>query len=147
MSFQSDASLLPNFLKLCRFIAKLRLLDYGLLDASQGVDEFQRYRKPTQPKQPKAKKKGRKDEGDESQDGVEMEGVDDVLSGEEKKDETLQAYMARLNLYVFVHLSRAKGSKRDDYKDGLVYQARRDLINEFLKATIMRKCQNDECRS
>lgn len=54
--------------------------------------------------------------------------------------ETVDAYEARLELYIRLTLSRASGSKRDDYKDSLVFQARKDLIMEFLKAAIVKKC-------
>jgi len=60
-------------------------------------------------------------------------------------DETPQQFFMRVQLYVAVHLSRAPNSKRDHYKDALVYQARKNLISEFLKATLLRKCQNSDC--
>lgn len=65
--------------------------------------------------------------------------------GTDVPDETPQQFMARINLYVAIHLSRAKGNTRDNYKDALVYQARKELVNDFLKNTILKKCQNGDC--
>jgi hypothetical protein len=73
---------------------------------------------------------------------------DDVIAQEpqgEIRDETSQEFMMRVHLYVAVHLSRASNSKRDHYKDALVYQARKDLMNEFLKIILLKKCQNSDC--
>jgi DNA-directed RNA polymerase I subunit RPA1 len=64
---------------------------------------------------------------------------------EDSRDETISEFESRINLFVSVHLSKASGSKRDHYKDSLVYQARKDLIAEFLKSTITKKCSNEGC--
>ena len=61
--------------------------------------------------------------------------------------ETYEAYEQRLNLYVAAHMATASTSKRDAYKDGLVYQARKDVINDFIKTTMMKKCQNTNCNA
>jgi hypothetical protein len=101
-------------------VAKFRLLEHGLLDAAMSVDDI---RLQTRRKQG--------DQGDE----------------EEVKGETVKGFQERVNLFVMVHLCRASGSKRDHYKDVLVYQARKDLILEFLKATASKQCKNDGCRA
>jgi len=64
---------------------------------------------------------------------------------EDSHDETIAEFECRVNLFVTVHLSKASGSKRDHYKDSLVYQARKDLIAEFLRSTITKKCSNEGC--
>ncbi|EGO02141.1 hypothetical protein SERLA73DRAFT_86356 [Serpula lacrymans var. lacrymans S7.3] len=102
---------------ICKYIAKFRLLERGLLGAAQGVDELRLQTKKTQ--------------GDDEEDDA--------------PDETMEEFEKRVNLYVAVHIHRASGSKRDHYKDSLVYQARKDLINEFMKNTILKKCQNEGC--
>lgn len=100
--------------KLVKFVAKLRLIEHGLLVAAQGLDD-------TQLKGGKGK------------------GSDD----EEEEVESLGEFEARINGYVEGHLKRASTSKRDNYKDGLVYQARKDVINDFLKIALARKkCLN-----
>jgi hypothetical protein len=66
-------------------------------------------------------------------------------SEDDRSDETLQSFEARINLFVHIHFARSSSAKRDDYKDGLVYQARKDLTLEFLKSTILKKCQNEGC--
>lgn len=64
---------------------------------------------------------------------------------EDSRNETIPELEHRVNLFVMVHLSKASGSKRDHYKDTLVYQARKDLIQEFLRTTITKKCSNEGC--
>jgi hypothetical protein len=64
---------------------------------------------------------------------------------EDSRDETISELESRINLFVMVHLSKASGSKRDHYKDSLVYQARKDLIQEFLRTTMTKKCSNEGC--
>jgi hypothetical protein len=103
--------------QVCKYIAKFRLLEHGLLDAAHGVDDLRRQTKVTQ---------------DDDHD-------------DESADETLQDFEQRLNLFVQIHLNRASSSKRDHYKDGLVFQARKDLIQEFRKVIQVKKCQNEGC--
>ncbi|TFK43688.1 hypothetical protein BDQ12DRAFT_702711 [Crucibulum laeve] len=122
---------------LCKYMAKFRLLERGLLEAAQGIDDIQL--RVTR-RQEKGAKKGK-------QVGSDDEASEDEPIEEEPEvpDETPQEFMARINLYVAIHLGRAPTNKRDNYKDGLVYQTRKDLINEFLKNTILKKCQNADC--
>lgn len=87
------------------------------MEAAQGVDDIRRHTKRTG---------GDDDEGEGS-------------------DESLENFQQRINLFVYIHLARASGSKRDHYKDTLVFQARKDLIQEFRKIIQVKKCQNDGC--
>lgn len=126
-----------------KYVAKFVLLEHGLLDAAHGIDEL---RIRTHPAQPKSKAKA-KDGG-----GTENDGIDDDVEtnisakgGLEIPDETSKEFEARINLFVHIHLIHASGSKRDHYKHGLVYQARKHLITDFLKSTILKKCQNEDC--
>jgi len=64
---------------------------------------------------------------------------------EDSHDETIADFESRINLFVSVHFSKASSSTRDHYKDSLVYQARKDLITEFLRTTITKKCSNEGC--
>ena len=107
-------------MKLCKFVAKLRLLEHGFLVAARSLDDL---RLNTQ----KISKGG--------------EGEDD----DEEPAESYEAFEMRVNAYVAAHLATASSSKRDSYKDGLVYQARKDVIQEFLKTAITKKCQNPNC--
>ncbi|KAF9478153.1 beta and beta-prime subunits of DNA dependent RNA-polymerase [Pholiota conissans] len=118
---------------LWKYLAKLRLLERGLLEAAQGVDDIKLRVRSKEKKKPKAN-----DEGDE-EESVEEEEEPGV------PDETPELFIGRINLYVAIHLSRAPKNTRDSYKDGLIYQARKDLINDFLKSCILKKCQNDDC--
>ncbi|KNZ77148.1 DNA-directed RNA polymerase I subunit rpa1 [Termitomyces sp. J132] len=113
---------------LAKYVAKFRLLERGLLDAAQGVDDLHIH----------ISRKSRKKAGDAGDSEAEDSDKPDV------PDETVDQFIMRVNLYVAVHLSRASNSKRDHYKDGLVYQARKVLINEFLKGTILKKCLNPD---
>ncbi|KAL4076163.1 hypothetical protein J3A83DRAFT_4357265 [Scleroderma citrinum] len=101
---------------LCKYVAKLRLLEHGLLDAAFGVDELH----------------------------IQTKGNSDDTEDEDSRDETLEDFEKRVGLYVQIHLSRAQ-MKRDQYKNELVYQARKDVITDFLKSTISKKCQNEGC--
>jgi hypothetical protein len=147
-------------MQICRYTAKFRLLDYGLLDAALGVDELERrLRKEAQRmrdaqtdgrKKSKIRRKGSSmvdDEaasGEESEEDEEMD-VDMGGDGNLPEDETIQEFASRVDQYVNIHLQRASSSKRDSYKDSLVYQTRKELINEFLKAAIRPKCNNEDC--
>lgn len=128
---------------MAKYNAKFRLLEYGLLDDAQKVDELTRqvrFREKA-PRDTKGKGKAAGEgEEEEEEEEVVMQGNDDV------EDETEVAFLTRLELFVMVTIARqvAVGAKRGSYKDGLVYQYRKDLITEFLKATILNKCQN--CR-
>ncbi|KAH7108430.1 beta and beta-prime subunits of DNA dependent RNA-polymerase [Auriculariales sp. MPI-PUGE-AT-0066] len=103
---------------LCKYAAKLRLLEYGLLHAAQDVDDLHRH--------------------------VRTKGVVDI-DDDDRADESIDQFVVRINIFVNVHLFRASGSKRDDYKIGLCYQARRQLIQDFLKAILRNKCENSDC--
>lgn len=63
---------------------------------------------------------------------------------EDSRDETIDDFEKRVEFYVTIHLFRAAG-KRDQYKDEQVYQTRKDLIAEFLKSTVSKRCQNEGC--
>jgi DNA-directed RNA polymerase I subunit RPA1 len=64
--------------------------------------------------------------------------------GAENETETLEAFEQRVEAFVRLNLLRASGS-RDNYKHSLVYQARRDLIQQILKASLLKRCQNRGC--
>ncbi|KAI0040088.1 beta and beta-prime subunits of DNA dependent RNA-polymerase [Auriscalpium vulgare] len=99
-----------------KYIAKLQLLEHGLLDAAIGLDNLH------------IKTRSKDDDDD---DGPE-EGV--------------AAFEQRVKLYVQLSLMQSSGSKRDNYKDSLVFQARKDLIMDFHKAAVaQKKCQNTTC--
>lgn len=100
-------------------MAKLRLLEYGFLVAAKALDDIHY-----------STKKGR-GAGDED--------------GDDEPEESYEAYEQRINLYVAAHMATASSSKRDAYKDGLVYQTRKDVINDFIKVTMSKKCQNSGC--
>ncbi len=62
----------------------------------------------------------------------------------ENDAEALEAFEKRVQAFVQLNLLRASGS-RDNYKHSLVYQARRDLIQQILKASLLKRCQNRRC--
>ncbi|KAJ7094564.1 hypothetical protein B0H15DRAFT_830038 [Mycena belliarum] len=132
---------------LAKYVAKFRLLERGLLDAAQGVDELQIRVSIKKNKSGAKKGKGKKakqedsDRADDSSDDEQEEAGMAVL------DETLEQFAMRVNLYVAVHLGRTPTSTRDHYKDGMVYKARKELISEFLKTSFTAKCHNDGCGS
>lgn len=99
--------------KLVKYVAKLRLLDHGMLGAASALDNLHM----------RSKNKA-KDSEDET--------------------ETLEAFEQRVQAFVQLNLLRASGS-RDNYKHTLVYDARRDLIQQILKASLLRGCHNPGC--
>jgi DNA-directed RNA polymerase I subunit RPA1 len=130
--------------QLAKYVAKFRLLERGLLDAAHGVDDLQirvslKKSKSVTKKRPK-NKKGADSDSDESSDDAKEEDKRTAMP-----DETVEQFTQRVNLYVAIHLARSADSKRDHYKDGLVFKARKDLINEFLKVSFTGKCQNEGC--
>ncbi|KAK7054250.1 DNA-directed RNA polymerase subunit [Favolaschia claudopus] len=126
---------------LAKYEAKFRLLERGLLDAAQGVDDMQMRVKT------KKKRVVKKRQGPRVSDGEDLSDSEEESKGISVPDETVEQFVGRLNLYVKIHLTRAPASKRDHYKDGLVYKVRKDLIHEFLKVSSMAKCQNEGCGS
>lgn len=94
-------------------MAKLHLLDHGMLDAASALDSLHM--------RPRTKDRDA-----------------------EKDGETLEAFEKQVQAFVQLNLLRASGS-RDNYKHSLVYQARRDLIQQILKASLLKKCQNPGC--
>jgi hypothetical protein len=112
-------------------------LERGLLDAAHGVDDLQLITR--------RKKKTTKNTADEDSEAEDSDEKDAQM--EDVSVETEQQFMRRINLYVAVHLARAGPTgKRDDYKDALVYQARKEALHEFLKAAMLKSCQNNDCR-
>lgn len=120
-----------------KYVAKLRLLERGLLEAAIAVDDIQllvrRSKSKSKAHQGKAEKEGESEDDDSGDDETRL------------PDETQQDFITRINLYVAIHFSRAPNNTRDSYKDGLVYQARKDIIQEFLKSVSLKKCQNGDC--
>ncbi|KAL4241893.1 DNA-directed RNA polymerase subunit [Abortiporus biennis] len=102
---------------LCKYVGKMRLLEYGLLGAAKELDAM------------RVATRNAKDEEDDE---------DEIL-------ETYEDFEKRVNLFVLSSLGRASSSKRDDYKDGLVFQERKALIQEFMKAIAVKKCQAGNC--
>jgi hypothetical protein len=111
--FWVDLSDIQLGLKLIKYVAKLRLLDHGMLDAASALDNLH--------VRPKA----------EGQDA-------------ENDSEALEAFEKQAQTFVQLNLLRASGS-RDNYKHSIVYQARRDLIQQILKASLLKRCQNPSC--
>lgn len=64
---------------------------------------------------------------------------------EEDPAESFESFEKRLNTIVALHLASASSSKRDNYKDGQVYQERKTVIHDFIKTAISKKCQNPNC--
>ncbi|EFI27675.1 RNA polymerase I largest subunit [Coprinopsis cinerea okayama7 len=116
--------------QLSKYMAKLRLLEHGLVEAAMGVDDITLQVRKT--------KKG-KEKADEEED-VDMLGKEDVTY------ESDEQFVKRVHLYVAIHLARNK-TTRDDYKSEVAYQMRKDLIHEFLRNCMMKKCQNSDCSS
>ena len=101
------------------------------LAPGQGVPVRSVPARPFTPLRPVVQPRAYEDDGDED--------------GDDEPEESYEAYEQRINLYVAAHMATASSSKRDAYKDGLVYQTRKDVINDFIKVTMSKKCQNSGC--
>ncbi|TDL29688.1 beta and beta-prime subunits of DNA dependent RNA-polymerase [Rickenella mellea] len=104
-----------------KFAAKLRLLERGLLEAANMIDSMHIHVVKSA-------------EGDDSE-------------AESPEDETPAQYEARLNVFVQMVTMRAGVPNRDQYKDGQVYQARKEVIADFIRSTVLKKCQNLGCNA
>ncbi|KAG8893909.1 hypothetical protein FRC00_009828, partial [Tulasnella sp. 408] len=109
-------------LAVAKCTAQLRLLDHGLIDAAQAVDDVV------------SSAPGKKldlnlvDDDDETGD---VAGTGDP-----------KAVARALDKYVAQQLRRAEGSRRDDYHDSVVYNTRKAVIKAFLyvKSTSCKYC-------
>ncbi|WOO77423.1 DNA-directed RNA polymerase I subunit rpa1 [Vanrija pseudolonga] len=104
-----------------RYIARLRLLDAGLLEESHYVANF------------------RPQTGDR---GAAAEDAEEEDADVSVPAETAAEFILRMELYVKTVLKAKKArDNRDDYKDGLVFEERRRVLNEFGKK-IWSKCSH-----
>lgn len=73
-------------------------------------------------------------------------GNKNVLGEEDAATETVEDSEKRIDQYVRIHLSKSS-ARRGDYKDGPVYQARKKVIEEFIKTaqSNSRRCSRPEC--
>jgi hypothetical protein len=121
----------PNMLlmrsQLAKFVAKLRLLDHGLMEAANALDLISSQIK--------------KGKGDVSEEGEDAADMDDETVEEQMESD----FVKRINFFVYSQLATHKSRNRDDYKDTMVYQARKALMSEFLGAAPAKKCQNRGC--
>ena len=63
-------------------------------------------------------------------------------TAQDQDEVALDDFEARVNLFVraSLHRAQASGRKRDSYKDTLVYQTRKDTIQNFGKLAMAKKC-------
>ncbi|TIB69160.1 hypothetical protein E3P77_00623 [Wallemia ichthyophaga] len=108
-----------------RYVAKLALLDYGLLDEAEQVDLI---------------KRGVTDADDEESATKLSKKALKAL----EKDRELDAYKDRVNSWVRfnIHKAHQSGKTRDEYKSGLVYQTRKRLFHQLFKQMYRKKCDN-----
>jgi len=100
----------------CKAAAKLKLLERGLLNAANLVEDI-------------------------SFDDQKGQGKEDATKKTAKTSEKT------LDQYVQMHLGMASSARRGDYKDGPVYQARKQVIDEFIKiaSSNSKRCSHPEC--
>ncbi|KZT62602.1 beta and beta-prime subunits of DNA dependent RNA-polymerase [Calocera cornea HHB12733] len=131
-----------------RYVAKLRLLEHGLLEAALSVDEIRAQMRPSpssllNPSQPDAPDAPMSDSDSDAGDAV-----------QESETELIN----RLNVYVMMTLQLSaqsegqaqaqgqgrgeQGVGRDRYKDNLVFQARKAVIGQWWKDAMARKCSS-----
>jgi hypothetical protein len=95
--------------QVCKYNAKLRLIEHGLLVAAKALDDI----------------------------------IGDDMKGDDEAGESADEFEARIRNFVKASIAKASSSKRDHYKESLVYQARKEVITEFMRAIVARKqCLN-----
>lgn len=78
----------------------------------------------------------------QSQDAEGEEGEKETVA-----DDVVYELQQRIKLYVQMHLASAPHAKRDNYKDGLVYQERKAVIQDFFRNALVKTCQNEDCKA
>lgn len=136
-----------------KFIARLRLLDYGLVQEASEIAEEQLLRTSNfvaaeSDSQPRKRASSAGPGSSEAGDGVaEAEDGDGELvlkKDQGQKTETIAEFKRRIDGQVGVMIYQAiqkghQGRGRD--REGVVYEARKTLISEFMKAVIRRRCE------
>ncbi|KAJ1940016.1 hypothetical protein GGF37_004158, partial [Kickxella alabastrina] len=124
-----------NRVTAARFIAKLRLLEYGLVKEATDLDDLL----------PRTIKSGNDD--DDNIDDIILDESDSEDTPEAKKKskkeikESSDEYVARINQFVHEKLTT---TKRATYKVTMVNHVRRQLIKELVTRSRFQTCQN--CR-
>lgn len=67
--------------------------------------------------------------------------------GDEEEDHGEEKVVEQINHAVEMQLKHSSRAKRGDYKDGMVYQARKAVIEEFMQTALAssKKCQRKHC--
>lgn len=123
--------LLTTEVSILKYVAKLTLLEHGLVVQADAVDAIVVRAASKGPTKGKAATAA----GATLSDQEEGETTEDPV-------ETINEYKLRLDMFVRVHLARAEESGRDEYKkSGSVYDKRKRVIAEFLKSLTKKKCE------
>ena len=101
-----------------KLVAKLRLLDHGILSFAHAIDDM-----------------GLRGSYSNGEEGDE----------EDKEMESLEDFNKRVNLLVLLSIRANPDRNRDSYKEELVYQTRKDTIAQFLTVADTTRCQNKDC--
>lgn len=119
------------------YIARLRLLDYGLV---QEADEVSQETFQSQTNFADTQNADANGAGVAEEDG---DGQLTLKSSQGKRTETLEQFKKRIDGIVGMHIWHAtkSGIKRGQVKGQVAYAARKATIAEFLKAILQRKCR------
>ena len=109
--------------QIIKFRSKLMLLERGLLDSADALDELHIKVKVA----------------DKDKEEGEAAGLDD------DEEETIADFEKRINLFVLVQIRKFANRTRDSYKDGLVYQARKAVLADFFREVMLKRCQKPGC--
>lgn len=128
--------------QLCIYIAKLRLLDYGLVQEADEVGQETLLGQSNFADTSESKISNAQPNNADSADG---DGQIQVMATEGRAVETIDEFHKRIDGIVGMHIYHAtrRGVRRGQVKGQLVYAARKAVIAEFLKLIIgHRRCQN-----
>lgn len=117
-----------------RYVAKLKLLNHGLLAESDAVDDFPTVKVSTV----KSGKRGL----DETEEGISQADAED-------KEFDLPFYKETLNSFVEECIEKKQrqdpNNTQDDYKIGMCFDRRKKIISEFIKLLVKKRCER--CRA
>ncbi|PWN47916.1 beta and beta-prime subunits of DNA dependent RNA-polymerase, partial [Violaceomyces palustris] len=135
---------IPEFI-MVKYIARLRLLEYGLVEAAEDIAGEQLQRQTnfsaTDDSQPKSRSSSAKEDAPQMEDG---DGNLVLKRDEGRASETVPEFKKRIEaqvgLLIYDAIRTGKVSRESD-KGGVVYSARKKTIAEFMKDVQRKKCE------
>ncbi|CAO1625651.1 unnamed protein product [Sympodiomycopsis kandeliae] len=129
---------IPPF-QLTLYIARLRLLEYGLVQEADDISQQMLQNQSNFADVPNAS-----ENVDMSGDAEDGDGQLEIKANAGTQVETVEQFRKRIDGIVARHIIKATrgGAKRGQAYGQVIYAARKAAINEFLKVIMQRRCKN-----